>query len=101
MSLSDATGSTATAATLIFAATYLALALGRVPGLRLDRASIALIGAVAMIASGVIDFRDAAAAIDVETIALLFGMMVVVAYLRMGGLFTLVTEAIAAQQPGP
>jgi Na+/H+ antiporter NhaD/arsenite permease-like protein len=101
MSLSDATGPTATVATLIFAATYLALALGRVPGLRLDRASIALIGAVAMIASGVIDFRDAAAAIDFETIALLFGMMVVVAYLRMGGLYTLATEAIAAQQPGP
>jgi Na+/H+ antiporter NhaD/arsenite permease-like protein len=65
----------------IFILTYLALALGRIPGLRIDRAGIALVGAAAMLACGVLSMRDAAKAVDYETIVLLFGMMVVVAYL--------------------
>ena len=71
----------------IFGLTYLALALGRIPGLRIDRAGIALVGAAAMLACGVLSMRDAAKAVDYETIVLLFGMMVVVAYLRMAGFF--------------
>jgi len=54
-----------------------------VPRLRLDRAAIALVGAAAMLAFGVLDLRDAAKAVEYETIILLFGMMVLVAYLRM------------------
>src|SRR5262249_32590175 len=38
---------------------------------------------------------------DHETIALLFGMMVVVSYLRMAGFFALATERIAARFSGP
>ena len=38
----------------IFTLTYLALALGRIPGLRIDRAGIALVGAAAMLACGVL-----------------------------------------------
>ena len=38
----------------IFAASYLALAIGRVPGLAIDRAGIALVGASLMVASGAI-----------------------------------------------
>jgi Na+/H+ antiporter NhaD/arsenite permease-like protein len=85
----------------IFGLTYLALALGRVPGLRIDRAGIALVGAAAMLACGVLSMRDAARAIDYDTIVLLFGMMVVVAYLRMAGFFALATEHIAARFSAP
>src|SRR5258707_9872241 len=85
----------------IFGLTYLALALGRVPGLRIDRAGIALVGAAAMLACGVLSMRDAAEAVDYETIVLLFGMMVVVSYLRMAGFFALATERIAARSSGP
>ena len=85
----------------IFGLTYLALALGKVPGLRIDRAGIALVGAAAMLACGVLSMRDAAKAVDYETIVLLFGMMVVVAYLRMAGFFALATERIAARFSGP
>ncbi|HZW32612.1 MAG TPA: anion transporter, partial [Isosphaeraceae bacterium] len=60
----------------IFGLTYLALALGKVPGLRIDRAGIALVGAAVMLAGGVLTMREAAEAVDHETIALLFGMMV-------------------------
>jgi Na+/H+ antiporter NhaD/arsenite permease-like protein len=85
----------------IFGLTYLALALGKVPGLRIDRAGIALVGSAAMLASGVLSMRDAAKAVDYETIVLLFGMMVVVAYLRMAGFFALATGWIAARFSGP
>ena len=85
----------------IFGLTYLALALGKVPGLRIDRAGIALVGAAAMLACGALSMHDAAKAVDYETIVLLFGMMVVVAYLRMAGFFALATERIAARFSGP
>ena len=85
----------------IFGLTYLALALGKIPGLRIDRAGIALVGAAAMLACGVLSMRDAARAVDYETIVLLFGMMVVVAYLRLAGFFALATERIAARFSGP
>jgi Na+/H+ antiporter NhaD/arsenite permease-like protein len=49
----------------------------------------------------VLSMRDAAKAVDYETIVLLFGMMVVVSYLRMAGFFALATERIAARFSGP
>lgn len=85
----------------IFGLTYLALALGKVPGLRIDRAGIALVGAAAMLAFGVLTMSDAARAVDYETIVLLFSMMVVVSFLRMSGFFALATEQIAARFSGP
>jgi Na+/H+ antiporter NhaD/arsenite permease-like protein len=85
----------------IFGLTYLGLALGKIPGLRIDRAGIALVGAAAMMACGVLSMHDAARAVDYETIVLLFGMMVVVSYLRLAGFFALATERIAARFSGP
>ena len=74
---------------VIFGLTYLGLALGRVPGLRLDRAAIAFVGATAMLAAGVLTIPQAVApdSIDYETLFLLFGMMVVVGGLRLSGVF--------------
>jgi Na+/H+ antiporter NhaD/arsenite permease-like protein len=85
----------------IFGLTYLALAFGKIPGLRIDRAGIALVGAAAMMACGVLSMQDAAKAVDYETIVLLFGMMVVVAYLRFAGFFSLATDWIAANFSEP
>lgn len=85
----------------IFGATYLALAAGKVPGLRIDRAGIAVVGAAAMLAFGVLGLRDAARAVDYETIVLLFGMMVVVAHLELSGFFALATDGIAARFSAP
>ncbi len=84
----------------IFTLTYLALAVGRIPGLRIDRAGIALVGAAAMLACGVLSMHDAAKAVDYETIVLLFGMMVVVAYLRLAGFFGIATDWIAGRFSG-
>jgi Na+/H+ antiporter NhaD/arsenite permease-like protein len=77
------------AAVAIFLATYAVIGAGRLPGFRIDRTSAAIIGAVAMIAVGVLSLSEAAAAIDFNTIALLFGMMVVIAHLRLSGFFRL------------
>ncbi len=85
----------------IFGVTYLALAAGKVPGLRIDRAGIALVGASVMLACGVLSLGDAARSVDYETMVLLFGMMVVVAYLRLAGFFALATAGIAARCSRP
>jgi Na+/H+ antiporter NhaD/arsenite permease-like protein len=75
-------------ATLVwFGLTYAGLALGKIPGLRIDRAGIAWVGAAGILATGVLSFNDAITAIDFATIALLLGMMVVVAFLRRAGFF--------------
>jgi Na+/H+ antiporter NhaD/arsenite permease-like protein len=73
----------------IFIFTYAGVALGRVPGLRLDRAGIALVGAVLMVAVGALTPADAFGAVDLNTIVLLLGMMIVVAHLKLSGFFRL------------
>jgi Na+/H+ antiporter NhaD/arsenite permease-like protein len=77
------------AAIFIFTASYLALAIGKVPGLSIDRAGVALVGACLMVASGVMTLEDAYQAVDMGTITLLLGMMIVVANLRISGFFAL------------
>ena len=57
------------------------------PGLRLDRAGIAFLGGAAMIALGPLSLEEAFRAIDFDTIALLLGMMIVVAHLKVSGAF--------------
>ena len=61
---------------LIFAATYLVLAIGRLPGFRIDRTGAAIIGASLMIAANVLTLNEAFEAINYETIMLLFGMKI-------------------------
>jgi Na+/H+ antiporter NhaD/arsenite permease-like protein len=72
---------------VIFVVTYAGLAVGRLPGLRTDRTGLALVGAVFMILAGALTFDEAVRAIDFETLALLLGMMIVLAYLRRAGFF--------------
>src|SRR5690242_21758539 len=74
-------------ALVVFVLTYIVLGLGALPLLRVDRTGATLIGATAMVGFGVLTPRDAVAAIDFHTIALLFGMMIVVAHLRRAGFF--------------
>ncbi len=78
----------------IFTVTYAGLAVGKYPKLRIDRAGIAFVGAVLMLCTGVISLGEATGrdSIDYETLFLLFGMMVVVGFLRMSGFFAQVTE---------
>jgi Na+/H+ antiporter NhaD/arsenite permease-like protein len=77
----------AQAAAIIFALTYVVLGFGSLRPLRIDRAGATLVGATAMIVFGVLTPQQAVAAVDFHTLALLFGMMVVVAHLRLAGFF--------------
>jgi Na+/H+ antiporter NhaD/arsenite permease-like protein len=73
---------------LIFLLAYMGVALGRIPGLGLDRTGIALLGAIAMIVAGTMTFPQAVNAVDLPTIVLLYALMVVSAQLRLGGFYT-------------
>jgi Na+/H+ antiporter NhaD/arsenite permease-like protein len=77
------------------------LAVGKLPGLRIDRSGIALVGGTAMVVTGLLPAADALRAIDFGTIALLFGMMVVVAYLRLAGFFERLTRWTLARVTSP
>ena len=81
---------------VIFLAVYVGMLLGRYPRLQLDRTGIALLGAIALLATGALRFEDAVAAVDTTTLALLFGLMVLSAQLRLGGFYTHVTRILAA-----
>jgi Na+/H+ antiporter NhaD/arsenite permease-like protein len=80
------------ATAIIFVLTYAGISLGRIPGFRLDRAGIALTGAALMMAVCAITPEEAYHAVNLDTLALLLGMMIVVAHLRLSGFFRLVTS---------
>ena len=88
-------------AALVFGATYVVLALGGLPGLRLDRAGAAVVGAAAMLALGVVGPEAAYRMVDLGTLVLLFGMMVVVAHLRLAGFFRWTAAAVAGRARSP
>jgi Na+/H+ antiporter NhaD/arsenite permease-like protein len=81
-------------AAAIFLLTYVVIALQGLPWLRVDRASGALMGAVAMVVFGVLDFDAALRAIDLDTILFLLGMMIVLAYLELSGFFQVVERRL-------
>ena len=60
----------------IFIATYVVVAVGKVPVYRIDRAGAALLGGSLMLAIGVLTPQEAYRAIDFDTITLLLGMIV-------------------------
>jgi Na+/H+ antiporter NhaD/arsenite permease-like protein len=70
---------------LIFIATYVIVAAGRAPFLRIDRTGAAIVGAVLMVVTGAIPFDEAVQAVDMRTLVLLFSMMIIVAHLRLAG----------------
>jgi Na+/H+ antiporter NhaD/arsenite permease-like protein len=79
---------------ILFTLTYAGLALGKVPGLRMDRAGIALVGAALMLVTGILTLQEAVSpqSIDYETLILLLGMMIVVGCLRLSGFFRLLAH---------
>jgi Na+/H+ antiporter NhaD/arsenite permease-like protein len=89
------------AAIVVFVGSYLALAIGRIPGLSIDRAGIALVGASLMVASDALPLEDAYKAIDLDTITLLLGIMIVVASLRLSGFFAIATTWVMERAKAP
>jgi Na+/H+ antiporter NhaD/arsenite permease-like protein len=71
-------------------ATIIGVAVGRYPFLRMNRATIALTGATALIVLGALTLDEAYAALDLGTLTLLFAMMILNVNLRRAGFFGVV-----------
>jgi Na+/H+ antiporter NhaD/arsenite permease-like protein len=88
-------------AILIFAVTYIVLAIGRLPGFRIDRTGAAVIGASFMVGVNALSLDQAYRAINFDTIILLFGMMIVIANLQLSGFFSLVAGRVVEHANRP
>src|SRR5262245_49839867 len=77
------------------------MALGRVPGLAIDRTGVALLGLIVLLASGDLSLDEAGAAVDMPTIALLFALMILSAQFESSGFYGWVADRIphAAKNP--
>ncbi|PZN50425.1 MAG: anion transporter, partial [Proteobacteria bacterium] len=80
---------------VVFVATYVVVAIGKLPYYRIDRAGAALLGGSLLVGFGVLTPEEAYRAVDIDTIVLLLGMMIVVANLRGSGFFRVVNASIA------
>lgn len=72
---------------IIFAATYLLIAVQRLPFVHLNRPAAALVGAVAMVVFGVLTPEEAHQAVDFDVLVFLLGLMLIVGYLEAGHFF--------------
>lgn len=85
----------------IFILVYIGMLAGGLPFLQLDRAGIALLGAIGLLASGAISLDQAGHAIHVPTLLLLFSFMVIAAQLRLGGFYAWIANRIGDMHAGP
>jgi Na+/H+ antiporter NhaD/arsenite permease-like protein len=85
----------------IFVVVYLGMILGGLPLVQLDRTGVALLGAIALVALGVLTPEQAALSIHLPTLLLLFSFMVISAQMRLGGFYAWVTLRVAALPLGP
>jgi len=82
------------AAYIIFLASYVVFALGKFPGLKIDRTGAAIIGAIGMVAFRIVQPADALHQVNFQTIVLLFSMMLLVGNLHLVGFFEWNAEAV-------
>jgi Na+/H+ antiporter NhaD/arsenite permease-like protein len=86
---------------VIFALVYFGMVLGGLPYLQLDRTGVALLGAIALIGIEAVSLEQAAEAVHLPTLILLFAFMVMSAQLRLGGFYEWVVAKLVAGAPSP
>jgi Na+/H+ antiporter NhaD/arsenite permease-like protein len=86
---------------LIFAFTYIGMALGRIPGLRIDRSGIAMIAPVVLVAAGAMPVDEIATAIHFPTLLLMGGLMILSARVGASGFYDAAAAWIARQAGRP
>jgi Na+/H+ antiporter NhaD/arsenite permease-like protein len=86
---------------VVFILTYAGMALGRVPGLAVDRTGVALLGLIVLLASGDLTLDEAGRAVDMPTIALLFALMILSAQFEHSGFYAWIANRVthAARSP--
>jgi Na+/H+ antiporter NhaD/arsenite permease-like protein len=88
-------------ALLIFLLVYIAMAVGTLPGFKVDRTGAALVGALALLATGEMTSEQAWAAIDYRTIGMLFGLMLVSGAFVVSGFYATVAARVAQLDVSP
>src|SRR5690606_19666202 len=81
--------------------TLMAVAFGRLPGVSLSRAVLALAGAVLLVTTGALSLERALSHVNGEVLVLLFGLMAVNVALAEAGAFRLLTALVARGTLGP
>ena len=87
--------------TAVFAAVYLGMALGRWPGLAIDRTGVAMIGAIVLMVTGAVDGAAAYRSIDFPTLAILFTLMVLSGQYAASGLFDRIAAWLGSGHRSP
>jgi len=87
--------------TIVFALTYLGMALGRAPGLKIDRTGIAMIAAVVMVAVGALPTGEVASAVHFPTLLLMGGLMILSSRMGAAGFYDAAAAWIARQAGRP
>lgn len=87
---------------VLFVLTYIGMALGRFPGLLIDRTGIALVCAIILFGIGALDTGDVTRAIDFPTLFILFGLMILSAQFAASGFYDWCAARVAraAATPG-
>ncbi|MDR2326248.1 MAG: anion transporter [Acidovorax sp.] len=86
---------------LVFGLVYVGMVLGGLPFLQLDRTGVALLGAIAVVAGGALTVEEAARAVHLPTVLLLFAFMIMSAQMQLGGFYDWVTLRVAGLNVSP
>jgi Na+/H+ antiporter NhaD/arsenite permease-like protein len=84
-----------------FLAVYVGMALGRWPGLKIDRTGIAVLGAIVLYSTGIVGNEMVVQAINFPTLIVLFGLMVLSAQFGASGFYDWCSARIASTQASP
>ncbi len=85
----------------IIALTYIGIALGTWPRLRVNRTTLTLVGVGLLVATGQVNFEKLKSYVDFDTLTLLFSMMVLIACLELAGFFRLAAAALMERTHSP
>jgi len=85
----------------VFLLVYVGMIFGGLPFLQMDRTGIALLGAIALVASQVISVEEAFQSLHSPTLILLFAFMVISAQLRLGGFYSWIARRIGSLNTRP
>ena len=86
---------------IIVTVTFIGIALGEFPYIRSNRTTITLMGAGFLLAARQITFQQAGGFLSLDTLVLLFGMMIINANLEMAGFFRLAGAGILRYTRSP
>ncbi len=85
----------------VFLLVYLGMALGKVPGLALDRTGIALLGMIVLVGTNTMTLADVGQAVDMSTIALLFALMIISAQFEQAGFYDWIAARVTGSARRP